>query len=127
MGLQPRTPSNHGPAEWFTGDVRLDPIVVSDEHSSLNVTAVHFRPGARTAWHSHEGGQTLYVLEGRGVVQSRGEAVVEIAPGDVHVTESDVVHWHGAVLDTTMSHISITRGAARWGEHVTDEEYGRQP
>ena len=127
MGLQPKKSSTPGPAAWFTGDVRLDTIVEADAHSAFNVAAVSFSPVARTAWHSHEGGQTLYVLEGKGLVQSRGEEIVEVAPGDVHVTADGEVHWHGATRDHSMRHLSITRGAATWGEHVSDDDYARQP
>ena len=94
MGVQPKPPTIKGPAEWFTGDVWIDPIVRPEGDSTLNIGAVHFTPGARTAWHAHEGGQTLYVTEGRGLVQSRGEKVVEIRPGDVHVTADGQQHWH---------------------------------
>jgi quercetin dioxygenase-like cupin family protein len=125
VGVQPKEPTSKGPAEWFTGDVWIDGIVQPDGHSQLNVCAVHFTPGARTAWHSHEGGQTLYVTEGNGLVQSRGGEVVEIRPGDVHVTPDGQDHWHGAAHDHFMTHISITQGAATWGDHVTDDEYGQ--
>ncbi len=123
MGVQPKPPTIKGPADWFTGDVWIDPIVQPAAGSQLNIGAVHFTPGARTAWHSHDGGQTLYVTEGRGLVQARGEAAVELRPGDVHVTGDGQQHWHGAALDHFMTHISITRGAATWGDHVTDSEY----
>ncbi len=126
MGVQPKKPTSKGPAEWFTGDVWIDRIVQADDHSQLNVGAVHFSPGARTAWHSHEGGQTLYVTEGNGLAQSRGEEIVEIRPGDVHATPDGRDHWHGAAPDHFMTHISITQGAATWGDHVTDDEYGRR-
>ena len=125
MGVQPKKPTSKGPAEWFTGDVWIDRIIQPDDHSQLSVGAVHFTPGARTAWHSHEGGQTLYVTEGNGLVQSRGEEIAEIHPGDVHVTPDGQDHWHGAAHDHFMTHISITQGAATWGDHVTDDEYGR--
>ena len=98
MTVQPRRPSVKGPAEWFTGDVWIDAIAQSQGRSQLNVAAVHFSPGARTAWHSHEGGQTLYVTEGRGLTQSRGEEVVEIREGDVHITPDGREHWQGATL-----------------------------
>jgi quercetin dioxygenase-like cupin family protein len=84
---------------------------------------VHFTPGARTAWHAHVGGQTLYVTEGVGLVQSRGEPIATIRPGDVVRTPSAEWHWHGASPDHFMTHISVTDGAAEWGEHVTDAEY----
>jgi len=112
-----------GPSDWFTGDVWIDPIVQPQGDSPLNIGAVHFTPGARTAWHSHDGGQTLYVMEGHGRVQSRGEDVVEIRPGDIHVTADGQEHWHGATHDHFMTHVSITRGPATWGDHVTDSEY----
>lgn len=125
VGVQPKKPTSRGPAEWFTGDVWIDPIVQPQDHSPLNIAAVHFSPGARTAWHAHEGGQTLYVTEGQGLVQSRGEEVVEIRPGNVHVTSDGQEHWHGAARGHFMTHISITQGAAAWGDHVTDDEYAR--
>ena len=125
MGVQPKRPTSRGPAEWFTGDVWIDRLVEPHEHAPLNVGAVHFTPGARTAWHAHEGGQTLYVTEGNGLVEERGGEIVEIRAGDVYVTPDGQVHWHGATPDRLMTHISITRGAATWGDHVTDDEYRR--
>src|SRR5271167_2038856 len=110
MEQRPKKPTNKGPAEWFTGDVWIDPITQGQPPSKLSIGAVHFTPGARTAWHSHEGGQTLYVTEGRGYVQSRGEGIVKIGPGDVLVTPDGEVYWHGAVHDHFMTHISITQG-----------------
>jgi quercetin dioxygenase-like cupin family protein len=123
MGVQPKPPTTKGPADWFTGDVWIDAIAQPHGDSPINIGVVHFTPGARTAWHSHAGGQTLYVTEGRGLVQSRGDEVVEIRPGDVHVTADGQEHWHGATRDHLMTHISITRGPATWEEHVTDAEY----
>ena len=125
MGTQPKKPTSKGPAEWFTGDVWIDRLVEPNDHSQLNVGAVHFTPGARTAWHSHDGGQTLYVTEGKGLVQSRGEEIDELRPGDVHLTPNGQEHWHGAAHDHFMNHISITQGPATWGDHVTDDQYGR--
>ena len=123
MDVQPKKPTIQGPAEWFTGDVWIDSLVQPHGDSTLNVGHVHFTPGARTAWHSHAGGQTLYVTEGRGRVQSRGEPIFELRPGDVHRTPDGHEHWHGAAHDHLMSHISITQGPATWGQHVTDDEY----
>ena len=80
MPIQPKQPTAKGPAEWFTGDVWIDPIARGEEPSRVRVSAVQFTPGARTAWHSHAVGQTLYVTEGEGLVQSRGGAVDEIQP-----------------------------------------------
>ena len=125
MGIAPKKPTVKGPPEWFTGDVWLDRIVEPNDHSQLTIAAVHFTPGARTAWHSHDGGQTLYVTEGRGHVQLRGEAVVDLRPGDVHDTPDGHEHWHGAAHDHLVSHISITQGPAHWADHVTDAEYRR--
>jgi len=123
MEVQPTKPTIKGPADFFTGDVWIDSIVQPTETSPLNVGVVHFMPGARTAWHAHTGGQTLYVIEGRGHVQSRGEHIVELRPGDVHFTPDGHEHWHGAAHDHLMSHITITQGAPSWGDHVTDAEY----
>jgi quercetin dioxygenase-like cupin family protein len=123
MEIQPKRPTAKGPAEWFTGDVWIDAIARGQAPSRLAVSAVHFTPGARTAWHSHSLGQTLYVTEGKGVVQSRGESAVAIHAGDVVHTPADEWHWHGATPHHFMAHLSITEGGADWGEHVTDEEY----
>jgi quercetin dioxygenase-like cupin family protein len=130
MNVQPKKPSIKGPAEWFTGDVWIDGIAQGEEPSRVRVNAVHFTPGARTAWHSHALGQTLYVTEGAGLVQSRGGDIVTIRSGDVIRTPGDEWHWHGAAPDHLMSHLSITEGVADgqrpetdWGEHVTDAEY----
>jgi len=128
--MQPKQPTAKGPAEWFTGDVWIDGIARGQEPSRVRVSAVRFTPSARTAWHSHAVGQTLYVSEGRGFVQSRGGNVVEIRPGDIIYTPADEWHWHGAAPGHFMSHLSITeafpgdeRPEAVWGQHVTDDEY----
>jgi quercetin dioxygenase-like cupin family protein len=123
MGLRPKPATIRGPADWFTGQVWLDPIVQPEGDSQVNITAVHFTPGARTAWHSHDGGQTLYVTDGRGLVQERGDDVIELRPGDIHVTADGHEHWHGASHEHLMTHISITHGPPTWGDHVTDTEY----
>jgi quercetin dioxygenase-like cupin family protein len=123
MEQRPKQPTNKGPAEWFTGDVWIDPISQGQPPSKLNIGAVHFTPGARTAWHSHDGGQTLYVTEGRGLVQPRGQQVVEIRAGDVIYAPDGEEHWHGATPDDFMTHLSITEGGPHWGDHVTDGEY----
>ena len=86
-----------GPAETFTGDVWVDPITRGLPPSQLNVAAVRFTPGARSAWHSHDGGQTLYVTEGHGLVQVRGQQIVELDPGDVVFAPDGEEHWHGAM------------------------------
>jgi quercetin dioxygenase-like cupin family protein len=123
MEQRPKQPTSKGPSEWFTGDVWLDPIGRGDPPSKLNINAVHFTPGAHTAWHSHDGGQTLYVIEGRGLVQSRGAPVAKISPGDVIYTATGEEHWHGATAEHFMTHLSITEGPVHWGDHATDDEY----
>ena len=134
MEIRPKRPTGKGPSEMFTGDVWIDSIAQGVEPSRVRVNLVRFTPGARTAWHSHALGQTLYVTEGVGRVQSRGEEITEIHPGDVVVTPSDEWHWHGAAPHDFMAHISITEGVgdspkpeADWGAHVTDAEYGGTP
>jgi quercetin dioxygenase-like cupin family protein len=130
MEIQPKKPSAKGPAEWFTGEVWIDGIVQGEEPSRVRVNAVHFTPGAHTAWHSHALGQTLYVTEGEGRVQSRGREIVSIRTGDVVRTPAEEEHWHGAAPDHFMSHLSITEGVGNsdkpetsWGQHVTEDEY----
>lgn len=124
MERSPKYPSAKGPTEWFTGDVWIDPVVVGRPEAPLTVSAVHFAPGARTAWHSHSRGQHLHVTGGEGRVQSRGEAVQLLGPGDVVHTPADEWHWHGASPDHFMTHLSLTEGDANWGAHVADDEYG---
>ena len=130
MPIQPSQPTGRGPEQWFTGEVFMDPVVRGEEPSRVRVNAVHFSPAARTAWHSHAMGQTLYVTEGRGLVQARGGDVTEIRAGDVVRTPADEWHWHGAAPDHFMTHLSITeapgdeRPETEWGAHVTDAEYG---
>lgn len=123
MDVRPKQATAKGPGDWFTGDVWMDSIVPPDDESPLSISAVHFTPGARTAWHSHQGGQNLYVTEGLGLAQSRGHEVVELRPGQVVYTPDDEEHWHGAAPDHFMTHLSITQGPATWGQHVTDAEY----
>ena len=130
MEFLAKQPTAKGPAEWFTGDVWIDGIARGEEPSRVRVSAVRFSPSARTAWHSHAVGQTLYVTEGRGLVQSRGSGIAEIRPGDIVYTPADEWHWHGAAPGHFMTHLSITEATPRgerpepdWGEHVTDDEY----
>ena len=130
MELQPKKRSAKGPADWFTGDVWIDSIAQGEEPSRVRVNAVRFTPGARTAWHAHALGQTLYVTDGAGLAQSRHGDIVSIRPGDVVRTPADEWHWHGAAPDHFMSHLSITEGVApgqgpetEWGAPVTDAQY----
>lgn len=120
-------PTASGPADWFTGDVYIDPVAAEDG-SRVLANVVHFMPGARTAWHSHPLGQTLFVTEGIGLVQRRGAPAEVIRPGDRVRIEPDEEHWHGAVDGRLMVHLALNEvddghPAARWGEHVTDTEY----
>lgn len=119
-----------GPAEWFTGAVLIDAIRSPDEQSAVGCAHVRFSPGARTAWHTHPLGQTLYVTDGVGLVAVRGGAVQEIRPGDVVYIEPGEEHWHGATPDRFMAHVAIQEADANgevvtWLDHVDDEEYGR--
>ena len=123
MEISRSAATTKGPTETFTGDVWVDPITRGLPPSSLNVAAVHFSPGARSAWHSHHGGQTLYVTEGHGLVQAHGQEIVELNRGDVVFAPDGEEHWHGAAPDHFMSHLSITEGVPHWGEHVTEAEY----
>ncbi|GHF43092.1 quercetin dioxygenase-like cupin family protein [Deinococcus metalli] len=120
-------PSAPGPAEWFTGTVRLDPQFTATSPARAAGTTVTFEPGARTAWHTHPLGQTLIVLSGVGRVQRDGGPIEEIRPGDVVWFEPDEKHWHGAAPTTAMSHLAIQEAqdgtAVVWLEHVSDEQY----
>jgi quercetin dioxygenase-like cupin family protein len=123
MERPPKPPTTKGPAETFTGDVWVDPITRGLPPSQLNVAAVHFSPGARSAWHSHHRGQTLYVTEGKALVQVRGQEIVELETGDVIFAPDGEEHWHGATPDDFMTHLSITEGPPQWGPQVTDDQY----
>jgi len=119
-----------GSSEWFTGTVYVDAISTPSSDTRLNASNVHFTPGARTAWHTHPNGQTIYVTEGIGRCARRGGAVEEIRPGDAVFFEPEEHHWHGASPDRFMAHISMVvadeqGNSATWGDHVTDEEYGQ--
>jgi len=123
MNVERGSPSAQGSADWFSGQVWIDPITSGHGPAPLSLGNVHFTPGARTAWHSHAIAQTLYVSEGQGLVQSRGEPIIRIRPGDVIRISGDEWHWHGAAPDHLMTHLSLTEGDTTWGEHVTDDEY----
>ena len=111
MNIEPKQPTRKAPADWFTGDAYIDAIHTRKaEPSRMAYGCVHFTPGARTAWHSHDGGQTLYVTEGRGLVQARGQEIVELRPGDVVFAPDGEEHWHGASPEHFMTHLSITEG-----------------
>ncbi len=126
MNVQPSKPTARGPETWFTGEVWIDPIASGHGPAPLSLGNVHFTPGARTAWHAHAIAQTLYVSEGEGLVQARGEQVMRIRPGDVVNIEGGEWHRHGAAPDHFMTHLSLTEGDTEWGEHITDAEYRGQ-
>ena len=124
--------TGRGPADWFTGDVLIDPVAAPAGSSQVAAAAVHFTPGARTAWHTHPNGQTIWVLEGVGLCQRRGGPVEVIRPGDRVFFEPGEDHWHGAAATRFMAHVAIQQAdgegnVVTWGEHVTDEEYGQAP
>jgi len=117
-----------GPADWFTGTVRVEPLFQAAEPARVQGASVTFEPGARTAWHTHPLGQTLIVTAGVGWVQRVGGAVEEIRPGDVVWFSPGEKHWHGATATTAMTHIAVQEKldgkVVEWMEHVSDEEYG---
>ena len=130
MDIKPcgSVPSRRGPANWFTGTVWQDPIIEAEAPARLRAVVVRFDPGARTAWHTHPLGQTLYVVSGAGRVQSWGGPMKEIRAGDVVWIPPGEKHWHGAGPATGMTHIAMQEGldkvSVEWLEHVTDEQYG---
>jgi quercetin dioxygenase-like cupin family protein len=122
-------PSTKGPADWFTGTVRIDPLFQPHTPARAAAASVTFEPGARTAWHTHPFGQTLIVVAGCGWVQQEGGPVEEVRPGDVVWFPPGVKHWHGASPTTAMTHIAIQEGLAgkvvEWLEKVSDDQYRR--
>jgi quercetin dioxygenase-like cupin family protein len=120
-------PSNAGPAEYFTGSVRIDSAFQRSPPARVAGAIVTFEPGARTAWHTHPLGQTLIVTSGLGRVQRAGGPIEDIRPGDVVWIEPGERHWHGASPTTAMTHVAIQEQldgrAVEWMEHVTDEQY----
>jgi quercetin dioxygenase-like cupin family protein len=124
--------TSRGPADWFTGDVYIDAVAAAGAPARVMASLVHFTPGARTAWHRHPLGQSLFVTEGIGLVQRRGGPVQIIRPGDRVRIEPDEEHWHGATATRLMVHLALNEvdddhPAAHWGEHVTDDEYAVAP
>jgi quercetin dioxygenase-like cupin family protein len=121
-------PSGKGPAEYFTGSVRVDPLFQTPDPGRVTGGLVTFEPGARSNWHTHPRGQTLIVMSGVGWTQCWGEPKQEIRPGDVIWCPPGDKHWHGATATTAMSHIAIQEhhGDGRvveWLERVSDEQY----
>jgi quercetin dioxygenase-like cupin family protein len=124
-GSRPSAPAN---ADYFTGTVRMDPLINAPAPARLNALSVTFEPGARTNWHTHPLGQTLIVTAGFGRAQKDGEPIQELRPGDVIWFEPGEKHWHGAAPDCAMTHIALQEAqdgrAADWLEPVTDTDYG---
>ena len=122
-------PSGKGPDEYFTGTVRIDPVITAPDPARVAAACVTFEPGARTAWHTHPLGQTLFVTSGSGLAQRWGGPVESIRPGDVIWFPPGEKHWHGAAKGTAMTHIAIQERldgrAVDWLEKVSDEQYGQ--
>src|ERR1051325_641969 len=121
-----------GPSDWFSGAVYIDTVAAPVGPSRLGAASVHFTPGARTAWHTHPNGQTIWVTEGVGFCQRRGGPVEVIRAGDRVFFEPGEEHWHGATPHRFMTHLAMHQvdddgTPAVWGAHVTDEEYGAAP
>jgi quercetin dioxygenase-like cupin family protein len=120
-------PSAKGPADWFTGTVRIDPLFQAHPPARAAGASVTFEPGARTAWHTHPLGQTLIVIAGAGRVQHEGGPIDEIHPGDVVWFPPGEKHWHGAAPATAMTHIAIQEAVegkmVEWMEEVSDQQY----
>jgi len=124
--------TRRGPSDWFTGAVFVDTVAAPSEGSRLSASSVHFTPGARTAWHTHPNGQTIWVTEGVGLCQRRGGAIEVIRPGDRVFFEPGEEHWHGAAQNRFMTHVALLEvdeagSPATWGDHVTDDEYAAAP
>jgi quercetin dioxygenase-like cupin family protein len=124
--------TNPGPSDWLTGSVYIDTVAEPSEPSRLAAAGVHFTPGARTAWHTHPNGQTIFVIEGVGRCQREGGPVESIRPGDRVFFEPGENHWHGAAPNRLMTHIAMHQvdeqgNAVTWGERVSDEQYSVEP
>ncbi len=124
-------PSSQGPADWFTGTVRIDPLFQARDPARVAGASVTFEPGARTAWHTHPLGQTLIVTFGFGRAQRWGGEIEEIRPGDVVWFPPGEKHWHGASPTTAMTHIAVQEQlggkVVEWMERVSDEQYSAKP
>ncbi|HEV8251064.1 MAG TPA: cupin domain-containing protein [Gaiellaceae bacterium] len=121
-----------GPSDWFTGAVYLDTIAAPSDGSRISAASVHFTPGARTAWHRHPHGQTIWITEGVGLCQRRGSPIEVIRAGDRVFFEPGEDHWHGAAPTRFMTHVAMQQAddagsVVTWGDHVTDDEYAQAP
>jgi len=127
--LRPKTATVKGPEAWFTGDVYFNAYYAGDELSRARLNLVRFTPGAHTAWHRHAVGQTLHVTEGLGYVQSRGEELIVLHPGDTVYTPPGEWHWHGATAEQFMCHLALWEGPGtdepetEWGDLLAVDEY----
>jgi quercetin dioxygenase-like cupin family protein len=124
--------TNPGPSDWFTGDVYIDNITSPAGAWRIGAASVHFTPGARTTWHTHPHGQTIWVTEGVGLCQRRGGQIEVIRAGDRVVFEPGEDHWHGATPTRFMTHVAMQQADdagnfVTWGDHVTNEEYSAPP
>ena len=124
--------TGQGPSDWFTGAVYIDTIGAPANGSRISASSVHFTPGARTAWHTHPNGQTIWVTEGVGLCRRRGGPIEVIRPGDRVFFEPGEDHWHGAAPNRFMTHLAMLEvddngTPATWGDHVSDEEYAAAP
>ena len=124
--------TGRGPSDWFTGAVFIDTVAEQSGPSRFAASSVHFTPGARTAWHTHPKGQTIFVTEGVGLCQRRGGPIEVIHPGDRVFFEPGEDHWHGAAPTRFMTHLAMQQAddegnVVAWGEHVSDEDYARAP
>src|SRR5436305_989296 len=124
--------STRGPADWFSGTVFIDTVAAPSNGSRVAAANVHFAPGARTAWHTHPHGQTIWVTEGVGLCQKESGPIEVVRPGDRVFFEPGENHWHGAAPTRFMAHIAMQQAdengnVVTWGEHVTDEQYGHAP
>ena len=126
------TPNEHetldGPSDWFTGAVYIDTVATPSDASQIGAASVPFTPGARTAWHTHPNGQTIWVIEGMGLCEREGGPVKVSRPGDRVFFEPGESHWHGAAPTRLMTHIAMqladeSGSPVSWGEHVSDEQY----
>ena len=124
-------PSNPGPADYFTGTVRVTPLVTGESPSCITCGSVNFQAGARSAWHTHPKGQLLIVTEGNGLIQEWGKPLRKIQKGDVIWTPPNVKHWHGSSPNSSLTHTAVTEALdgknVNWMEKVTDNEFLAEP
>ena len=126
------TETGMGPHDWFTGDVYIDPIAAPSDGSRISAAVVHFTPGARTAWHTHPHGQTIWIIEGVGVCQREGGPIEVIRAGDTVFFEPGENHWHGGSSGRFMAHVAMQQAdedgkPVDWGRHVGEDEYAQAP